>query len=198
MSDKIRKHGETQRAPMIMIQVMILFFALFLFMGTIAHAHGVYIFAWVEGDTVYTDSYFSSSKKVKGGVVKVFDTSGAVLLEGKTDDKGEYSFKLPGKSALRLVLEAGTGHRAEFLLGADETAGLEGAPVLPPSPSQEDRDHIKQVVEEALDAKLKPISRALAKIQEDRGPGLTEVIGGIGYIIGIMGLVLYIRNKKKS
>ncbi len=182
---------------MIMIQVMILFFALFLFMGTIAHAHGIYIFAWVEGDTVYTDSYFSSSKKVKGGVVKVFDTSGAVLLEGKTDDKGEFSFKLPGKSALRLVLEAGTGHRAEFLLGADETADLEGAPVLPPSPSQEDRDHIRQVVEEALDARLKPITRTLAKIQEDQGPGLTEVIGGIGYIVGIMGIIIYFKKEKR-
>lgn len=197
MSNRIRKHGNAQRAPIIIVSVMIQFFALFFFIGPIALAHGVYIFAWVEGDTVCTDSYFSSKKKVKDGVVRVYDTSGAVLLEGKTDDKGEYSFKLPGKTPLRLVLEAGTGHQAEFLLGADEIEGFEEAPVPPPSPSQEDRDYIKRVVEEALDAKLKPITRALAKIQEDQGPGLTEVIGGIGYIIGIMGLALYFRSKKK-
>ena len=183
---------------MIMSLAMVQVLSFLLFMGATAHAHGVYIFAWVEGDTVYTDSYFGGKKKIKGGVVKVYDTSGAILLEGKTDDNGEYSFKLPKKTALRLVLEAGAGHRAEFLLGADEIAGIDEAPALPTSPSQEDNDHIRQVVEEALDARLKPITRALAEIQKDRGPGLTEVIGGIGYIVGMMGIIIYFKGKKRS
>jgi nickel transport protein len=198
MSNRIRQYGKALRGSMIVSLAMVQVLSLLLFTGATAHAHGVHIFAWVEGDTVYTDSYFSGNKKVKGGIVKVFDTSGAILLEGKTNDKGEYSFKLPGKTALRLVLEAGTGHRAECLLGADEIAGIEEGPAPPPSPSQEDRDHIRQVVEEALDAKLKPITRALAKIQEGRGPGLTDVIGGIGYIVGIMGIIIYFKRQKRS
>lgn len=207
MSNRMRKHGKARRAPVIMKSVMMTFVPLFLFTGTFAHAHGVYIFAWVEGDTVHTESYFNSKKKVKGGIVKVFDTSGTILLEGKTDDKGEYSFKLPGKSPLLLVLEASTGHRAEFQLGEDELADIMETPASsevskdPPKasalPSQEDVDQLRKIVEEALDEKLKSITRTLAKIQEDRGPGLTEVIGGIGYIVGIMGIIMYIRTKKK-
>jgi nickel transport protein len=38
----------------------------------------------------------------------------------------------------------------------------------------------------------------LATIQEERGPGLTEIIGGIGYIFGVMGLILYLKGRKKN
>ena len=208
MSNRIRKHGEVLRAPGIMTLVMVQVLALLLFMGTSAHAHGVYIFAWVEGDTVYTDSYFSSKKKVKDGVVKVFGSSGDILLEGKTDANGEFSFKIPGKPPLRIVLEAGMGHGSEFLLEVNEITGIVETPAPSEkshdpqgpstSPSQLDMDQIRVVVEETLDARLKPITRALAKLQKDKGPGLTEMIGGIGYIFGIMGIVLYFRGKKKS
>ncbi|MCJ7680358.1 MAG: hypothetical protein MUP70_06525, partial [Candidatus Aminicenantes bacterium] len=197
----------TSRAPWIMIRVMVQVLALLLFMGTSANAHGVHIFAWVEGDTLYTDSYFNSKKKVKDGVIKVFDSSGNILLEGKTDDNGEFSFKIPGETALRLVLETGTGHRAEFLLEADEITGMADTPVPskssddlqgpPSSPSQVETDRIREIVEETLDTRLEPITKALAEIRQNKGPGLTEVIGGIGYLLGIMGIILYFRAKKK-
>ena len=58
-------------------------------------------------------------------------------------------------------------------------------------------DQIRKIVEETLDSRLKPITTALAKLQQDKGPGLTDMIAGIGYIIGIMGIILYFRAKKK-
>jgi len=41
-----------------------------------ASAHKVMIFAWVEGDTVHTESKFSDGKKVKKGDVIVYDLQG--------------------------------------------------------------------------------------------------------------------------
>lgn len=208
MSNNMTRNRNAPTALWLMTLTMVPILALLLPIVPPAHAHGVYIFAWAEGDTVYTDSYFSSKKKVKDGLVKVFNSSGDLLLEGKTNDNGEFSFKIPGNGSLLLVLEAGTGHGAEFLLEDDEITGLEESPAPPqasdgphgppPAPSQEDLDRIRTVVEETLDERLKPITRALAKLQQNQGPELTEIIGGIGYIIGIMGLVLYFRNKKKS
>jgi nickel transport protein len=32
----------------------------------------------------------------------------------------------------------------------------------------------------------------------DRGPGLTEIMGGIGYIIGLVGLALYFSNRRRK
>jgi nickel transport protein len=190
-----------------MTMIMVRFFALFLFIGNIAHAHGVNIFAWVEGDTVHTDSYFSSAKKVNDGVIKVFDSSGDVLLKGKPDFNGEFSFRIPGKTPLRIVLETSMGHRSEFLLELDDRTAIEETqapfeenkehqrPLTSPPPK--DVDEIRKVVEETLDSRLKPISKALAEIEREKGPGLTEIIAGIGYIFGIMGIILYFRTKKK-
>ncbi len=185
-----------------------LVFVLFLALASTAFSHKVYLFAWIEGDTVYTESYSSGKKKVRGGLVKVFDPAGRKLLEGKTDEKGKYSFKIPRNTDLRIVLEATMGHKAEFLLKADEMSGIEKSQATTTSnrksevPSSSvvkvDIEQVKLLMEETLDSRLRPILRTLATIQEERGPGLTEVIGGIGYIFGVMGLILYLKGRKKN
>jgi len=178
-----------------------------------ALAHKVYVFAWVEGDTVYTDSYFPNKNKVIGGRIEVYDPAGNRLLEGQTDDNGAFSFRIPPrKTDLRIVLEATMGHKTEFTMKAEELGGeaegertpSESPPAGDDSRAQSlpavhvDREEIRRVVEESLDLKLKPVLRQLAKLQEEKGPGLTEAVGGIGYIVGIMGLVLYVRSRKSS
>lgn len=207
MSNKMRKLSEALRAPGIFKLITICALALLFIMGANVHAHGVYIFAWVEGDTIHTDSYFSSEEKVKDGDIKVFNSSGDMLLEGKTDANGEFSFKIPGKAPLRIVLEDGMGHGSEFLLELDDQTAIEETPAPPEdnkdhqrpstSPSLEDVDQIRKVVEETLDSRLKPIMKALAEIKRDKGPGLRDIIAGIGYIFGIMGIILYFKSKKK-
>lgn len=76
-----------------------------------ALAHKVTIFAWVEGDTVHTESKFSGGRRVKDGKVEVFDPAGTRLLEGRTNDNGEFSFKAPQVSDLKVLLTAGMGHQ---------------------------------------------------------------------------------------
>ncbi|NOY65083.1 MAG: hypothetical protein GXO97_06790 [Nitrospirae bacterium] len=57
---------------------------------------------------------------------------------------------------------------------------------------------IEQVVAKVLDRKLLPIKNILLKMQEEASrPGMTEIIGGIGYIMGIMGIVLYFKSKNR-
>ena len=101
---------------------VILFFTLVVFLTLVpkVHAHGVYVFARVEGDRIITESYFGDERKVKNGVIKVYDPSGELLLEGKTDEKGLFSFRIPKETDLKIVLEASMGHRAEYELKAEE------------------------------------------------------------------------------
>ena len=84
------------------------------------NAHGINIIAWIEGDRVMTESYFSRDNKVIEGQIKVYGPSQKQLLEGKTDEKGLFSFKIPQETDLRIVLESAMGHRAETILKADE------------------------------------------------------------------------------
>jgi len=99
--------------------------SLFFFFISVAtvHAHGVHVFARLDGDLIVTESYFSDERKVNEGVIRVYDPSGALLLEGKTDDKGVFSFKVPQETDLKIVLEVSMGHRAEYLLTAEELTG---------------------------------------------------------------------------
>ncbi len=173
--------------------VYLFFLSIFIFSDIPAFAHKVSIFAWVEGDTVYTQSKFSRGRKTKGAPVIVFDLDGNKLLEGKTDDNGEFSFKIPKKTALKVVLKASMGHMAEWKIPLEEIN-----PTLSSESYGISRQEIKKLIDESLDKKLAPIMNMLADSYED-GPSLTEIISGIGYIFGLVGVAMYfaIRKKKK-
>jgi len=174
------------------------------------------IFAWVDGDTVHTQSKLSGGKKAKGASVVVFDAEGNQLLEGKTDDNGEFSFKVPKKTGLTIVLNASMGHRAEWKIPAEEIKEV-GAEVeastkeavqfpsgLQPRTGTSGKvavsltkKEIEDLVDESLDRKLAPIVKMLAE-SLDHGPRMTEVIGGIGYIFGLVGVALYFARRPRS
>lgn len=89
-----------------------------------AFAHKVNIFAYTEGDTVYTESYFPDGKKVKGGRIEVYDSQGKKLLEGVTDEKGQFNFKLPKIDKLKIIINASMGHRNSCTLTMEKPAKL--------------------------------------------------------------------------
>ena len=169
-----------------------------------ALAHKVMIFAWVEGDTVFTESKFSGGKKAVNAPVVIFDKDGKKLLEGKTDNKGEFSFKIPKVSDLRIVLDAGMGHKAEWtvpesdireagaILEKNSAVGSSGSIAVGVS-----KEEVRKIVEDSLDKKLRPILRMITESRNTK-PSLTEIIGGIGYIFGLMGVALYFISKKKK
>lgn len=182
-----------------------IFLLLFLSLAAPASAHRVNVFAWVEGDTVNTESFFSDGKKASNAQIEVFDSRGERLLSGKTDKEGMFSFKLPDKTDLKIVLHASMGHRAEFNLSGSEVMGsveggrsepvgkstsIEGAPCI-------SKEEIQAVVEKVLDEKLRPMQKRLAQYQK-RGPDITEILGGIGYIIGLMGVAIYFSHRKRG
>ena len=56
---------------------------------------------------------------------------------------------------------------------------------------------MEAVVETVLDRKLKPIIRMLAETKHN-GPGARDIVAGIGYIMGLVGIAAYIHNRKKK
>ncbi len=89
----------------------------------LAQAHKVIIFAWAEGGKVFTESKFSGGKVVKGGRVAVYGPDGTLLLDGRTDDNGEFSFVPPVIADLKIVLTAGMGYQNSWSLTAAEPGG---------------------------------------------------------------------------
>ncbi len=86
-----------------------------------AFAHNVQVFAYVEDGKVYTESYFADGSPVKNGQIKVFNGKGELILEGKTKEDGTFSFALPkGVHSLKVTINAGMGHKSEYILSGDE------------------------------------------------------------------------------
>ena len=181
--------------------------------ATPVSAHKVTIFAWVDGDMVHTQSKFSGGKKAKNAVVEVYDAQGIKLLEGNTNEAGEFSFKIPQKTALKVVLVAGTGHRGEWILPIEELQGESSASSIsskhrqaekkeieaitkPAAGNQLSESDVKKIVEDALDRKLKPLFNMLVE-SKAKGPSASDIFSGIGYILGLMGLGAYIHYRRK-
>ena len=213
-----RRHFKFGRLTIVVVLV------LFLSVGS-ALAHKVTIFAWVEGDTVFTQSKFSGGRKAQNSIVAVYGPQGNPLLEGKTDENGEFSFKVPQKTDLKVVLKASMGHLAEWLLpveeidaAADDRTGNISQNVMQNS-TQEPSPHspavaaakseatpdivyiqpqaLQKMIDQSLDKKLQPLTHMLAGAV-DRGPGITEILGGIGYIFGLVGVGLYVANRRRK
>lgn len=205
-----------------------------------SHAHRVNIFAYVDGDTVVTDSGYSRTSRVMGGTVEVFDAAtGQRLLSGTTDDTGHFTFPIPeparaGTMGLRLLLTAGEGHQAEWTIKAEElaatttvattlagttaeTAAAQPAqpatpapaqpapqaapmPALSAAPGQQDQPAAPLTaaqVDAMLRRELAPVKQMLAELSQP-GPGMTEIIGGIGYILGIFGIAAYMKSRRPA
>jgi nickel transport protein len=86
-----------------------------LFGGT-ALAHKVNLFAYVEAGKVHTESYFPDGRPVEDGKVLVYDSGDALLLEGRTDQEGLFSFPIPKVDDLKIVIDASMGHKNSFEL----------------------------------------------------------------------------------
>jgi nickel transport protein len=190
-----------------------------------AWAHKVTIFAWVEGDMVHTQSKFSRGRPAKNSIIVVYDKEGNQLLEGRTDEQGEFSFEVPKKTDLKVALKASMGHLAEWNISAEEITGAapasegttsskgerkvdtQGAvPIGRPEISGHQPiatttgglspEEIKILIDQAMDKKLAPITNMLTE-SLGRGPKVSDVVGGLGYIVGLVGVALYVTNRRK-
>ena len=56
---------------------------------------------------------------------------------------------------------------------------------------------IRNAVEEALDTKLKPVMKLLVETRQS-GPSVTDILGGIGYIFGLIGVAAYFSAKRRK
>lgn len=122
---------------------------------------------------------------------------------------------------LNLRIIAGEGHQNDWTVAADELASsgtpkavAVAAAEVPATPAslgrrtgrafcrrsgcggfrRRDAAEIERIVDAALDAKLSPIKRMLAE-QTEAGPNLRDIIGGIGWIFGLIGVAAYFRRR---
>jgi len=191
--------------------------AVFLLMSPTAFAHKLNMFAYVEGDEIFAEGYFTDGKKAKNSTITVFDAADKQLLQGTSDADGQFTFAIPQQSDLRITVNAGMGHQAEFVLLKDELSeettatGTENEPAsalnsnneapaatatqIPSATSSLDNDAIRAEIERAVGKAIKPLMRELSTMRAEKS--LADIIGGIGFIFGLFGVAMYFKSRKQ-
>lgn len=192
--------------------------ALTLGLASGAQAHKVNVFAYLENGHIKGEGYFPSGDKAQNSLVELVDNQGKVVGSTRTDSQGEFALPLPAGATppLKVVLKASMGHQGDYTLGwgdrdVVDTAG-QGAPAVaaatPPSTGQAtattapaapvDQGDLDKRLARLLDQRLQPLTAQIAKLEADRGVTLHDVVAGLGYILGLLGLAAYLQNRKRG
>ena len=142
-----------------------------------AWTHALYVFAQYDGQTVTGKSYYSDMTPAVETYVEVLrQGENQPLLTGKTDNGGY--FHLPLKAdpnmALKVVVEGEEGHRATVV--ADRITANAGATTR------------------AGDESLLLLRGDIAQLRDKIY--LHDILGGIGYIVGIAGIAAWLKARK--
>lgn len=194
-----------ERRYRIMFGVVLLFFLLPL---SVAHAHKLNIFAWPAKDkTIQGEAVFSGGRKAKNIKIIVQNAeTNVVLLETVSDGQGGFHFTQPEQAVqeqmdLLIAGDAGEGHRGEWLLKAAEY--ITAPETDPPAVRKEkttgaiDEELVRRIAVQEIDKKLAPVRQALAESRE-RKPELRDILGGMGCIVGLAGLFVWLQNRRKE
>jgi len=176
-----------------------------------ASAHRLNVFAYVVGDKVNVEAYFSGGARAQGADVTVYSAEEEVLLTGRTDEKGLWVFPVPAvEGDLEIVAETKDGHKGRCALKAEELGGAaphddtlaaeaEGtdaagdARTEPATPgvASGNLDEIRASLER-IDTSLRTLQRQLAELRKPgAGPSLDRVLAGVGFIVGLTGVAMY-------
>jgi nickel transport protein len=177
-------------------------------LATNALAHKVSVFAYLEGGQIKGEAYFAGGEKAQDSLVELLDAQGKLLASTKTDAKGEFTLALPpqARAPLKVVLKAGMGHQGDYTLEAGEVGGQAAAPeaAIPPQAAEAPAGvsrvalagDLEQRLGQLLDQRLQPLTAQIAKLNADRGVTVHDVVAGLGYILGLLGLLAYMKARR--
>lgn len=156
-------------------------------------AHGVDLFARVEGTNIIGSLLYPDGTPIAGAPVRAFAPAGELLAETATDDAGHFSLPITSSTDHRIVGDAGEGHRAEYTVRASE---------LPENLTPEGAANAPEgAVVSDLDARIeRAVARQVAPLREqlfgyERAVRMRDIAGGIGYVFGLAGIVVLLKYR---
>ncbi|SMH57286.1 hypothetical protein [Maritimibacter sp. HL-12] len=177
-------------------------FLLALLLAAPAAAHGLKVFAAVEGDKVSGHAFFIGGGRPRGGAWRA-EMGGAEIASGKTDDEGGFGFAVPGAVSgdVTITVSLGDGHAASTSLaperfGAVSVAGSD--PPAPPAPgpnATDAPDAVARAVEAAVARQIAPLHARIEAL--DARLRLTDVLSGIFFILGLAGIGLWAKGRRR-
>ena len=180
---------------------------LFLLMHTPLFAHKINVFASPEGNRVSGYAYFRGGSRAVNSQVSVFFTDGTLFLTTQTSDDGCFFFDVTERAEYSIKVITPDGHAASYRLMPHEFSAalpLRDDATLTSDVTDELEAELVSVdctevalsslVERAVRKEIRLLKEHL-QLQEDRAR-LQDIVGGIGYIFGIFGIVMFFKAKR--
>ncbi len=194
-----------------------------------ALAHKMVVFATGADHAIEGEAYFHGGEPARDVKITLLAPDDRVVGETTTDQEGKFRFPIQFRCDYRVIADAGAGHGAEYTVPADELPDDLPQPGGEPSeqagatvPDEHDaatpgeshdgaaraespHEPLAAPDAESRKAEIEAIGRQLAALRRDfdryrNELRLREVLGGLGYILGIMGTAFYflgVRRKEK-
>ncbi|OQW92075.1 MAG: hypothetical protein BWK79_15470 [Beggiatoa sp. IS2] len=176
------------------------------------YAHTIKIFAMAEGDKINGYVYFPGGGRVQQAQINIQSLAQASFDKITTDLQGEFSYQVRYRTDYLLAVKTDDGHRAEYTIKAEELSEnlptvqngkLEKSNELYPVKSMESVNlatlsttELTNLIEKTVSQQLRPLREQLE--QYEAKVRLHDILGGVGYIFGVMGLLFYFGMKKRS
>ncbi len=175
-----------------------------------AAAHKLKIFAIADGPTIQGFVFFGGDRRARRARVEVFDEGGNRLAELVSGVDGGFRFEARHRGDHRIVADLGDGHRVETVVRAAELpaslpdrdvgtghATLRVAAV--PEASKAQAPASAEQLAALIDA---AVARHVASLREQHALAeetvrWRDVLGGLGYILGLVGIGLYVANRRR-
>ena len=183
----------------------------FLLTSPLVLAHNVVGGVYALGSLIEGEAGFSNGDMAKAGTpVQIRDSAGTLIAETITDEEGLFSFQATKRMDHHFHLDLSAGHVLDLVLPADElpenlsTGSTNVAQSVVSSvdktfsrdSAQLDTEGLQQMIEKAVAKQVKPLRKELSAYKEKAS--LQDVLGGLGYIFGLCGIGIWIRQRKQD
>lgn len=165
-----------------------------------AEAHRLKLFAQVTGGTIAGYGFYIGGGRPQGADLLVATPDGKEVGRLKTGEDGGFSFTPPTPGRYKLTLAGGDGHFSSVDISTDGTPTAEPeikAASTPAAPLPADLDaRIAQAVDAAVARQIRPLMEAYDAA--DGRVRFNDLIGGLGWIVGLAGLWAWFRSRRSD
>lgn len=142
---------------------------IFLLFSTNLFAHGLHLSAQYDGQQITGKAYYSDqTPAVETYVEAVKPNETEPVVYGKTDKEGRFALPLTQDGTFTVIVEGMEGHRAEA--------------------------QVQKIVAQTNTADMQLLREEIEQLKNKIY--LRDVLGGIGYILGLFGIVAWLKARK--
>ncbi len=180
-----------------------------------AFAHKLKVFATAVGAQVDGSVYFVGSGPAPGARISIETADGQPVETLQADPNGNFRFVATSRTTHLIKVDTGDGHSAQITIAAEDlpaslpsptgapasaasltlVPSAAAAPVIVATPSA-GGSAIEDLVAKAVAQQVRPLRQEINAYEDQ--VRLRDIAGGIGYIVGLAGLTMWLRNRHRE